>query len=435
MLDRKSLNFKKLNLKNQFSSNMIKTSLFSFASTFIKVITNLILTKFISSKFGSIGLLKLGNYQNFFQIISNVSSGGINNGIVKYSSEFLYRKVALLKMLKSTMIVVLSFTLLTIITLYVYSGEISKIVFHDSSKSYIIRVTAASLIFFSANIIYTSYLNGIGKIKRFTKVNIFQSLLALFLTIVLVKYLNFDGVLLSIPLAQVIIFISISYLLSKEKKFFKIIRSIKYQALYTKKLFSYSLMTLTAALVAPATILVARNFIEEKYGLKIAGIWQAAQYISTTHLFLLTTSLSVHFLPTFSRLENSELLRLELFKGLKFIWVIISVTSIIIFTFKDLLISLLFSSEFSSLIEFIHLQLISDFFKITSWLFAFLLISKNKVVHFIVFEITTSLVYLLALYFLPSYFDTKGIYISSIVQYSFYLCVLLISSRKLIYMK
>lgn len=415
-----------------FNSQLIKTSLLSLISTIFKLLTGLIITKIVSSKYGTIGLVKLGNFQNFIQISTNFSTAGINNGVIKYSSEYSNRKNSLFKLLKSTGIIVLFFTIITIVIVSVFDDQISKIIFKDSNKTYLINITAISLIFYSGNLIYTSYLNGVGYIIKLTKINVYQNIAALLLTLILIEYLNFDGAILSIPVAQLLLFLLVFYLILRELRSLKLILSIRYNPKFTKNLFSYSLMTIAAAVISPLTLVLVRFYIEQKHGLITTGIWQSAQYISTSHLFLLTTTLSVYFLPAFSSINNRKMLQTEMFKGLKFIWFFVLLSSLIIYLFKDKFILLLFSSEFLSLGEYISLQLISDILKITSWLFAYLLIAKNRVADYIIYEIVSNAIYIVSIIILPDYMGVYGLFFASIFQYISYLIMQKISYNRIL---
>jgi PST family polysaccharide transporter len=365
-----------------------------------------------------------------FQIITNTATGGINNGIIKYTSEFSDQKLQLAKVLKATIVIILICTLSTSIFLLLASENIASTVLYSSTKSYIIKLTAGALIFYSINIIYTSYLNGIGKIKTLTIVNVLQSTFSLVITLFLFQFLHFDGILLSIPLSQIAIFIFLVIAFLSKNKILRIFVNLRINFSDIKKLLSYSIMTLSSAVISPSVIYYARSYIASTYGENTTGIWQASQYISTTHLFLLTTSLSVYFLPTFSRNSDSALLRREIFKGLKFIWVIVFISSIVLYLGRNILVELLFSKDFSELSQFIIFQIISDIIKITSWLFAYLMIAKNMIKHYILFEVTTGLVYIIALSMLIKIIGIKGIYVASIVQYSFYLLLMLFTFRK-----
>jgi hypothetical protein len=58
------------------------------------------------------------------------------------------------------------------------------------------------------------------------------------------------------------------------------------------------------------------------------------------------------------------------------------------------------------------------------------MIAKNMIKHYILFEVTTGLVYIIALSMLIKIIGIKGIYVASIVQYSFYLLLMLFTFRK-----
>ena len=68
--------------------NFIRTSLYSGVSTAISILVRLISNKIIAVYLGTSGIFLLGQLKDFLRL-SNVFSGfGIENGIIKYTSEF-----------------------------------------------------------------------------------------------------------------------------------------------------------------------------------------------------------------------------------------------------------------------------------------------------------------------------------------------------------
>ena len=68
--------------------NFIRTSLYSGVSTAISLLVRLISNKIIAVYLGTNGIFLLGQLKDFLRL-SNVFSGfGIENGIIKYTSEF-----------------------------------------------------------------------------------------------------------------------------------------------------------------------------------------------------------------------------------------------------------------------------------------------------------------------------------------------------------
>lgn len=93
--------------------------------------------------------------------------------------------------------------------------------------------------------------------------------------------------------------------------------------------------------------------------------------ISGLYLLFVTTSFSVYYLPKLSEIKTQVLLK-EIIKTYKIITPIIVISLILIFLLKNLVINVLFTKEFYPMKDLFFWQLLGDFFKIMSWILAFL---------------------------------------------------------------
>ena len=63
-------------------------------------------------------------------------------------------------------------------------------------------------------------------------------------------------------------------------------------------------MAITSALTVPVSHMIVRNYIGENLSWDDAGYWQGIWYISTMYLMVITTSLSVYYLPKLSEIQD-----------------------------------------------------------------------------------------------------------------------------------
>ena len=134
-----------------------------------------------------------------------------------------------------------------------------------------------------------------------------------------------------------------------------------------KDLSRYSLVLIVGAIAIPATQMYLRDYVAEVLGWLSVGYWQAVLRISDAHMqFFGVVNLSV-LLPYLSKLNKEETLNISnkkminVFMAIFFMSILSSLTLII---FKDWIILVLFSPEFSSITSFVFLQTMGDFFKI-----------------------------------------------------------------------
>ena len=126
------------------------------------------------------------------------------------------------------------------------------------------------------------------------------------------------------------------------------------------------------------------------------------------------------------------LLRKEILKTYKIITPIIFITLAMIYLLKDVVINVLFTKEFYPMKELFLWQLIGDFFKIMSWLLAFVMVAKSMTKLYIITEILFAVSLVLLSYYFIGHYGILGSTESYCINYFLYFVVMVgIFSRKL----
>ena len=355
---------------------LIKTSVLSAISTIIKVIAGFVSIKIVAVYVGPSGLALMGQMQNFISMMSGIASAGVNSGVVKYTAEHYEDEEIKRKIWSSALKISLVLIVPMAIAIIFLADFISLKLLNTTQYSSIFIVFAISIVFFVFNGLLTSILNGQKEIKKLTILNIVGSLFGLFLTIVLVINYQLYGALIAGIISQSIVFL-VTFAFVLKSNWFKL--SMFLGAMdneYRNKLLKFSLMFLTYIIATSLSHMYIRNYIGTNIGWDEAGYWQAIWRISETYLMLITTTLGVYYLPKLSSLQSKSELRAELLYGYKIIMPIVIVMALGIYIFRDLIIEILFTKEFSPMAELFLYQLIGDVIKIAAWLLGFIMVAK-----------------------------------------------------------
>jgi PST family polysaccharide transporter len=179
-------------------------------------------------------------------------------------------------------------------------------------------------------------------------------------------------------------------------------------------------MTIVSATTIPLSRIYLRNYIGANIGWDAAGYWQGITRISDTYLMLITTTLSIYYLPRLSSIQDKMELRKEIIYGYKIIMPLVIIMASGIYFFRDFIIKLIFTSDFLPMRELFLYQLIGDVIKIASWLLGYVMVAKAMTKLFIISELifTFSFVGLSVLFI--KIFGLVGISIAFMVNYILY---------------
>ncbi len=408
---------------------LIKTSFLTAIATIIKVIVAFIINKFLSFYVGPSGLAIVGQMQDFVTLITTLANGGTGQGLVKYTSE--YKTIDQKKKIFSTSVLislVCSFFMMLLLILFNDSFSVLVLKSHDYAN--VFTVFGVTLFLFGINVVLLSILNGQKEIKKFVLVNIANSIFSLIITSVLVVNYNLIGALYSLVVNQSLVFFVTLFFVINTKwfKFSYFFNGVDKNSF--KKLIKFSLMTLVSALMVPFSLLVIRNYIGSNLSWDSAGYWQGIWYISSVYLMIITSSLSIYYLPKLSELTDKNELIKEIISGYKIIMPIVCILAISIFLFREQIILIAFSDKFMPMKDLFAWQLIGDVIKMASWLLSYLLIAKAMTKYFIATEIIFSLTFMSFSILFIDLFGLVGITYAFTLNYIIYFITVFVIVKK-----
>ena len=415
--------------------NFIKTSIYSAASTTISLLVKLITNKVIALYLGTNGMFLMGQLKDFLKIGNTLGTMGIETGTVKYTSE-LNNKEKDFKDLVGTSFKIHLYSSLIIIGLilifYNYltlsiSKEMSEI--NNYSFKYLLCFSVVS---FSIQTFIMSVLNGLKKIKIFILINIIATIISggvlIFLVINYFTVGAYYALILSPIITLITALIICLFLKPFKLNFLNSVLKIK----YFKNLSNFSLMAIMAPICLVGATFTVRYYIYDEFDSNHAGSWEAMWRISAIYLLFLTTTFKFYLVPTFTNLENNSLKK-EVFKIWKTILPIIVIITLGVYIARDLIIDILFTSEFNLINSLILFHLLGDIIKINCWVLGNILVAKAKTNHFILFQVEWSIVFVVLSIILANVYGFVGLSIAYFSTYIIHFLLLNIYFRKLLW--
>lgn len=421
-------------MDNFRSSEVLNVSVFTAISTFVRLVTAFVSAKVIAIYLGPEGLGLLGQLSGFVSIVLVLSTGATTNGVIKYLAEYNGEANKQESIIKSSLIITIISSLLIGTILVFFSGYWSNLLFGSHTNySSIILIFGFTLIFYAGSSLFVAILNGLKEYKKYNYINIWSSLAGLLISIIFITYLGLYGALLAAVTSQLAIFIIFLYYFSRVKtlNWRKIINASINKFEYYK-LAKFSLMAIITSASVPVSQIFIRNYILDNADAASMGYYEGINRISLLYLSLITTTLSVYYLPKLSEIKNVQLLRREILNGYKLLLPITLLILLTVYLLRNILIRIVFTSSFEPITAYFLPQLVGDFFKIASWLLAFQMLAKAMTVTFIITEIFFSAtLVMLSVYFIQMYGGVGAVYAYGINYFLYFICMIIVF-RKLL---
>ncbi|WP_104911963.1 O-antigen translocase [Pseudomonas sp. LG1D9] len=405
--------------------NLVKTSLLNGIAVAIKMLTLLGLNKLLAVYVGPGGYAAIGQFQNVVQMLTTFASGAINNGVTKYTAEYSGDEYRLHALWRTSGTIVLVGATIASLLIALLSKELALWVLGDAEFFGVFLCFAATLIFFSFNTLLLAVLNGRKEIVLYVFANIGGSLFSLIVTSIMAIYFGLYGALVALAVYQSLSFL-VTVVLCRKTVWFKV--GLFFGAVdraVALRLAKFTAMALTSAICMPISTILIRNDIVSMLGWDAAGYWEAMLRLSAAYLLLVTTTLAVYYLPRLSELRTAKELIFEIKQGYKIILPVAVLAGVAMYVARDLIIFLLFTTDFSPVRELFAWQMVGDTLKIGSWILAYLLLGKAMYKTYIVTEIVFSASYVLFAWFFVRQVGLEGVVMAYALNYALYWFVMI----------
>lgn len=411
-------------------SNLFKVFYSTGFTTGLKILSSIVLSKVVAVKLGAVGLALLGQLTNFVSIALLFSTGGFSNGIIKYVAQ-LQNRVEIYSFVKQSFKLSIIISLIVASVLFLFSSFFSNLCFSASEYSFVFKILGLTIIFYTSGNYFLSMLNGLSNYKAYNWINSLNSFISLIVSIVLIVNFQIKGAFIAVAINQTISCITIIFFSLNYFSYFKKFWQERIEKIWLKNLGMFSLMALVTAMLVPTTQIFIRRIIIEQLGNIAAGEWEAVNRISTLYLSMLLNIMLIYYLPKLSAISEKGKLKTEIKKGFVFFAPVVFLSGTSIFILRDFIITTFLSKEFKNISSYLLPQLVGDFFKIISYLYAYLVVAKSLIRFFILTEVITGLMYAGLSYFLIPYYGTIGAIYSYLLVYFLYFLMQIIFVGKL----
>lgn len=374
-------------------ADILKVFSLTSLSTLVRMCTGFISIKVVATIIGPSGVALLGQLNNFAEMTLSFASGGINKGVTKYISEFKDDNNATARYISAGLKITVWCSLLCGAILIIFHRGLSELILLSSDFGYIFIIFGFTVIIYAFNSYLLSIVNGFKEFRRYVGINIAGNIVSLAFTVSLVLLWQLQGALIAAVTYQSVSLIITLWMLRKASWLRKgNFRSDSLSPEF-KAYARFSLMAIVTALCIPVSQMLLRGYVMTELSETEAGWWEGMNRISAIYLMVITTSFSVYYLPRLSEIKNLREVKSEILKSFSVIAPLLIVGFVAIYLLRYFIIRLVFSDEFTPMAQLFIWQMAGDFFKISSWLVAYIMVAKAMTRTYIATEIISTLIY------------------------------------------
>ncbi len=411
-----------------------KTTIWTATSTLAKILIGLLVVKLLAVHFGTEGVGRAANYMTLLTVLGVFAGAGIFNGVTKYVAEYEEQQPQLSAVLATSSLIILLFSVLLGVVLFAFSAPIADFLFAENGYQNVIRIVAVAQLGIALSNYFLAILRGQRNAKGNAISIIIGALIGIIAFLIGLYTFGYQGALVGLALIPAVAVLPAYFMLKKPNLHFSL-RLLKphFESQYARKLLKFSGMVFITAITLPLAYILMRDWLIQAYSVHDVGLWQGVSKISDAYLQFITAAFSVYLLPTFSKLTHHQAIKQEVWKALKFVLPVTLFVSVSIYLLREIVIRILFSEQFLPMENLFLWQLLGDVFKVSAYIFGYLIVAKAALKLYVLAEISQLVLLLGTSYWLIPAHGAQGATQSYMITYIVYfmLCV----SGFLIYQK
>lgn len=410
--------------------NIVRAGFYASIATAAKLLAGLVILKLVAWMAGPEGVGRLGQFMSLMSVLAVLAGGGISAGVVKYVAEYRDHPQRLSRLLSAALWYALCASCLIGCIGLLLSRQIAGWLLGDVRYQGIIAVLAAVQLGIALVNYILAVINGFMDVKRLAFIQVLGSLLSIVVALVLARWLHLYGALLALVLGQLLVLAVGLPAWWRSPYFDRGMLRMRFDREMTLRLATFSVMTLTSALLPPLVNIAVRDHLAAQFGWEQVGYWQAVSKVSDAYLLFLTTAINVYYLPKLASTHARAPLVSELRQAYRYIMPAVVVLAVGVYVCRDWVTALLFSADFSSANHLYAPQLIGDVVKIASFVLSYVMLAKAMTRLFVASELAFAVSYVVLVYLFTARFGLVGAMYAFAVNYVLYLVFNVIVVRR-----
>jgi len=406
-----------MNNKAKSRNQLLDASLLTAFASFILMIVGFLKNKVAAVLLGPIGFGQISLLQNLLTTASTLISVGTQNSVPRQIARNLGNDKLASRSVRSAIAIFLILSIAGLILGYLAALNLNKFdFFKNVSIDEFQFAFGIFLLILSGGLL--SILNATGRIRESSIANVVGAAAGALIGVFFLWKLSTDGILLF--LLAPALFVTTFCVIKLRHVFLAVKFKIEeIDLLEIKEAFSLGLSYLGAALIATLTQLAVRVLVSDRLGETNLGLVSAGLAISGSYMAVIVSSVGTNFFPRLShaihdKKKSGELIREQISICLSIgYWILLFCISV-----PSIVISLLFSREFSPAAHLTQYFVVADFFKVLSWIFSYAILAKGFGRLYFLNELFGSVIFILIIYYFLEKIGLNAVGWAAIARYA-----------------
>ncbi len=388
--------------------------------------------KITSIYLGPTGIGILSQLQNFIAIALGIVVSGMSTGVIRLTAEY-GDDGAKRRALIATLLRVLLFVGLPLALIIFFAAPwVAQSLLYNADLASAVRIFGVCYLFGLLGGFLVGLANGAKDYLAVTLINIGNATGGLILFALLCPSYGVPGALAAAGLMPVLSAV-LGLVMSRGKRWLPI---RPWQGEFSRealgRVSAFIPMAATTAVMMPLLQVLVRDLLAEHTGMASVGLVQGIWRLSDIYLGIITSTLSMYYLPRFAEIKGTRELRHEIARALLIVVPLVVGLSGAIYLLRDLIIQLLFTRKFLPMSDLFGWMMLGNVLKMTSWVFGYVLVARGSPFVVMGAELFYAVCFLVLSQYLVPLFGAEGLVGAYAAAYLAYLCVVVVLSHRVV---
>lgn len=367
-----------IDTKTAYHQIVKTTSLFGGVH-FLTIVISVIRTKLIAVFMGPAGMGIAALLNSAIAMISGFSGLGIETSAVKHiSADYKNEDLNTVSITVSVVnkLVLLTGIIGTLLTM-VFSNWLSLVTFGNSNQMYSFVFLSITVLFRQLTIGELVVLQGLRKMRFLAKANLYGNVFGLLFSIPLYYYYGIDAIVPTIIVVSLSALV-VTFYYSKKIRIEKKSITLNQVMSEGKSIIRLGVLLTLSGLLTLFTTYLMQIYVGKQGGLEQVGFYNAGFTLLNSYVGILFTAMSTDYFPRLASIsDENEKVRTSVVQQ-SFLSILIITPIIILFlTGIPLIVTIVFTPEFSAIIPMVSFGILAMLFRAVSWSMGYILIAKG----------------------------------------------------------
>jgi O-antigen/teichoic acid export membrane protein len=415
------------NLETTSHKQILKSTGILGGAQVIEILFRIARSKIVAVLLGPTGVGLIGLYQSTIDLVQSATGFGINFIAVRDIAEAAGTNDQ--KRISRAILILRRWVWLTgllgLVLTLVFCKPLSRYAFGDDQYAWGIAVLSVVLLLNSVSGGQLALLQGLRRIKMMAQAKIWGVIAGFCITVPLYWLMGVKGIVPAI-LITAVVSLFLSWFYSRKIPVEPVMVGLTETAKGGIGMIRLGFFMVISGFAMTGAMYYIRAFVSQRSGLDGVGQFQAAWNLSGTYLAAVLQAMGTDYFPRLSAVNRDNVLVNKLVNEQTEVALLVAGPLIVaMLSFMNLVIVVLYSSEFTDTVHILHWQLTGTFLKVISWPIGFIILAKGRGGAFICSELA-SLIALVTPIVL--FWDRFGIEVAGMAFLFMYICYLVIVS-------